>query len=317
MLVVTPLTHLVETTLLVLTVMVLSLAASARFTPHVGEYCALLLFATTAMLVLVTTQNLLVLFITIEFLSLSLYVLAAFHKQSQASAEAGLKYFLFGGVSAGMLLFGIGLLYGFSGSLEYASIAAVATKIPGDALFTVAMVLLVAGLGFKVAAAPFHFWAPEVYEGAPTVSAALIAAGSKVASFFALFVVFYVAFPAAGGAQRLFALLATVSMIWGNFAAIAQTGLRRLLAYSAVGHAGYMLIALAVHSPQTMVALMYYVITYALATVGTFGVLSALGETDAFGDFAGLSRRAPWAISLPRGLPAVARRRSPARRIFC
>lgn len=302
MLVVTPLTQLVKLALPALAIGVLLLVSSARFTTHVGEYCALILFATTAMMLLVSTQNLLVIFITIEFLSLSLYVLTAFDKQSQASAEAGLKYFLFGGMSAGMLLFGMSLLYGLSGSLALDAISAAVSKSPGDPLLTLAMVMMMAGFGFKIAAAPFHMWAPEVYQGAPTPSAALIASSSKIASFFALFVVFSLGLRGTAGNAAwgsytagwapLVALIAAVSMLWGNLAAIAQTSARRLLAYSAIGHAGYMLIALVVHTPQSFAALVYYVITYALATLGAFAVLSAL-EGDKVADFAGLGKRSP------------------------
>ncbi len=305
MLVVNPLTQLVQIALVVLAILVLLLVSSARFTTHVGEYCALMLFATTAMMVLVSTQNLLVIFITIEFLSLSLYILTAFDKGSQPSAEAGLKYFLFGGMSAGILLFGMSLLYGLSGSLALEGIAAAVNAAPGDSLLTIALVMVVAGLGFKIAAAPFHMWAPEVYQGAPTQSAALVASSSKVASFFALFVFFHLGLMGAAGSAAwraysagwapLIAVLAVVSMLWGNLAAIAQSSFRRLLAYSAIGHAGYMLIALVVHSRQSLVALVYYVITYALATVGAFGVLSALEseKVDSIADFAGLGKRAP------------------------
>jgi NADH-quinone oxidoreductase subunit N len=292
MLVVNSLTQQLQIALLVLAILVLMLVSSARFTPHVGEYCALHLFATTAMMLLVSTQNLLVLFITIEFLSLSLYLLTAFDKQSRLSAEAGLKYFLFGGMSAGILLFGISLLYGLSGSLALADIAAAVSKAPNDSLLALATVMVLAGFGFKIAAAPFHMWAPEVYQGAPTSSAALIASSSKVASFFALFIVFSVGL-AGGGWGPLIMLIAAVSMLWGNLAAIAQTSVRRLLAYSAIGHAGYMLIALAVPNQQSMAAVVYYVITYALATVGVFAVLSALEGVDRIEDFAGLGKRAP------------------------
>jgi NADH-quinone oxidoreductase subunit N len=305
MLVVNPLTQLLQFALVVLAILVLLLVSSARFTTHVGEYCALMLFATTAMMVLVSTQNLLVIFITIEFLSLSLYILTGFDKKSQASAEAGLKYFLFGGMSAGILLFGFSLLYGLSGSLALPGIAAAVSASPGDSLLTIAIVMVVAGLGFKIAAAPFHMWAPEVYQGAPSWSAALVASSSKVASFFVLFVLFYLGLMDAAGSTAwrgysagwapLIAILAVVSMLWGNLAAIAQTSVRRLLAYSAIGHAGYMLIALVVHTGQSLVAVVYYVITYALATVGAFGVLCALEDerVDSVTDFAGLGKRAP------------------------
>jgi NADH-quinone oxidoreductase subunit N len=305
MLVVSPLTQLVQIALMVIAILVFFLVNSARFTAHVGEYCALILFATTAMMLLVSTQNLLVIFISIEFLSLSLYILTAFDKQSRQSAQAGLTYFLYGGMSAGILLFGMSLLYGLSGSLALDQIAISIKASPGDPLLTFAMVMVLAGFGFKIAAAPFHMWAPEVYQGAPTWSAALVASSSKVAGFFALFVVFYLGLmPAVGSAARghyssgwapLIAIVAAISMLWGNLAAIAQTGVRRLLAYSAIGHAGYMLIALVVHSRQSLIALVYYVITYALATVGAFGVLAALenDKVDSLADFRGLGKRAP------------------------
>ncbi len=305
MLVVNSLTQLVQMGLLALAIVLFLLVDSARFTTHVGEYCSLILFATTAMMLLVSTQNLLVIFITIEFLSLSLYILTAFDKQSQPSAEAGLKYFLFGGMSAGILLFGMSLLYGISGSLALVPIAAAVNGSPGDPLLTLAIVMLLAGFGFKIAAAPFHMWAPEVYQGAPTWSAGLVASSSKVASFFALFVVFSLGLMGAAGSASwgsysvgwapLMAIVAAVSMLWGNLAAIAQTSVRRLLAYSAIGHAGYMLIALVVHSRQSLSALVYYVFTYALATLGAFGVLAALeGEkVDSIADFRGLAKRAP------------------------
>jgi NADH-quinone oxidoreductase subunit N len=305
MLVANPLTRLMQASLLVLAILVLLLVDSARFTAHAGEYCALILFATTAMMLLVSTQNLLVIFITIEFLSLSLYILTAFDKRSRQSAEAGLKYFLFGGMSAGLLLFGMSLLYGLSGSLAFWPIAAAVNSSPADPLLTIAMVMILAGFGFKVAAAPFHMWAPEVYQGAPTASAALVASSSKVASFFAMFVLFSFGLRGAAGSAvwgsysigwaPLIALVAVVSMIWGNLAAIAQSSVRRLLAYSAIGHAGYMLIALVMQTRQSLVALVYYVITYALASVGAFGVLSALeGEkVDSVADFRGLGKRSP------------------------
>jgi NADH-quinone oxidoreductase subunit N len=305
MLVVNALTQLIQMALLALAILVLLWAGGARFTTHVGEYCALILFATTAMMLLVGTQNLLVIFITIEFLSLSLYILTAFDKDSAQSAEAALKYFLFGGMSAGILLFGMSLLYGISGSIALQPIAAAVKASPGDPALTLAMVMLLVGFGFKIAASPFHMWAPEVYQGAPTASAALVASSSKVASFFALFLVFYLGLtPAAGNAAwghfsagwaPLIAILAVASMLWGNLAAIAQTSVRRVLAYSAIGHAGYMLIALVTHSPESLTALVYYVFTYALATVGAFGVLAALEEekVDSIADFAGLGKRAP------------------------
>ncbi len=285
------------------------------------------------MMLLVSTQNLLVIFITIEFLSLSLYILTGFDKDSPQSAEAALKYFLFGGMSAGILLFGMSLLYGISGSIALQPIAAAVNASPGDPMLTLAMVMVLVGFGFKIAAAPFHMWAPEVYQGAPTGSAALVASSSKVASFFALFLVFYLGLmPAAGSAAwghystgwaPLIAILAAVSMLWGNLAAIAQTSVRRVLAYSAIGHAGYMLIALVAHSRESLIALVYYVFTYALATLGAFGVLAALEDekVDSIADFAGLGKRCSGRFFLPADLLALSGRHSSAgrfrRQILC
>jgi NADH-quinone oxidoreductase subunit N len=305
MLVLTPLTQVVQVAILVLAFFTLLLAREARFTSHVGEYAALILFATVAMMFLVATQNLLLVFVALEFLSLLLYILAGFDKRSRQSSEAALKYFLFGGMSAGFLLFGMSLLYGVSGSIELPRIASTISGPNLDPLLLVALVMVAIGFGFKVAAAPFHLWAPDAYQGAPTVSAGFIASSSKVASFFVFAQVVTLALmPAAGsGAFRAYApgwvpvlaVLAALSMILGNLAAIAQTSLRRLLAYSAIGHAGYMLLGITAHTAQGLSALVYYVIPYALASVGAFGVLSALEEEgiDRIDDLRGLSRRAP------------------------
>jgi NADH-quinone oxidoreductase subunit N len=305
MFVVTPLTHIVQIAILVLACFTVLLARSARFTSHVGEYIALVLFATVAMLFLVATQNLLLLFVALEFLSLSLYILTGFDKGSRQSAEAALKYFLFGGMSAGFLLFGFSLLYGLSGSIELPRIAAALSGPALDPLLLIAIVMVAIGFGFKIAAAPFHLWAPDAYQGAPTVSAGFIASSSKVAGFFILAQVATLALAGAAGSGAfrhyspgwvpVLAILAALSMILGNLAAIAQTSLRRLLAYSAIGHAGYILLGVIAHTPRGLGALIYYVITYALASLGAFGVVGALESegVDRIEDLRGLSRRAP------------------------
>ncbi len=305
MFVLTPLTHVVHIVLLVLALLTVLLSTATRFTDHVGEYIALILFATVAMMFLIATENLLLIFVALEFLSLSLYILTGFDKHSRQSAEGALKYFLFGGMSAGFLLFGMSLLYGLSGSIELPRIAAAVSGPSLDPLLLIAIVMVAIGFGFKVAAAPFHLWAPDAYQGAPTVSAGFIASSSKVASFFIFAQVVTLALlPAAGtagyrgytpGWVPVIAIIAALSMVLGNLAAIAQTSLRRLLAYSAIGHAGYMLIAFAAHTPESLSALLYYVITYALASLGAFGVLGALEAegVDRIRDLAGLNRRAP------------------------
>jgi NADH-quinone oxidoreductase subunit N len=302
-----PATHLVQIALLVIAILTLFLSVDSTFTDHVGEFVLLILLATTGMMFLVASQDLLVIFISLEQLSLSVYILAGFDKRSPRSSEAALKYFLFGGMSAAFMLFGFSLLYGFCNSTNLLQIASTIHAGPLNPLVILAIVTTVIGFGFKIAAAPFHFWAPDVYQGAPTPSAAFIASGSKVASFFIFFQVLVIGFAGAEGSATLhhfqsgwvpvMVTVAVASMLLGNLVAITQTSLRRLLAYSAVAHAGYMLLAFVAHSEQSLAALLYYVATYALATLGIFGILTIterqLGN-DKISDLAGLSRRAPF-----------------------
>ena len=306
MLIANPLIHLVQIALLTLTIFTLLLSRGSTFTEHVGEYVLLLMVATAGMMFLAGTQDLLVLFISLELLSLSLYILTAFNKRSAQSWEAALKYYLFGGVSAAFLLFGFSLLYGLSNSTSLTQIAAAIHGPALDPLLAIAIVTTAIGLGFKVAAAPFHFWAPDVYQGAPAPSAAFIASGSKVASFFIFFQVMALGFAGVEGTTSLphpvrgwvpvLALMAAASMLLGNLVAIRQTGLRRLLAYSAIAHAGTMLLAIVAHTEQSLAALLYYAVTYALATIGAFAVIAVVEQqtgSDQLSNFDGLGRRAP------------------------
>jgi NADH-quinone oxidoreductase subunit N len=302
-----PATHLIQIALLVIAILTLFLSVDSTFTDHVGEFVLLILLATTGMMFLVASQDLLVIFISLELLSLSVYILTGFDKRSPRSAEAALKYFLFGGMSAAFMLFGFSLLYGFSNSTNLVQIGSAIQAAPLNPLVILAIVTTVVGFGFKIAAAPFHFWAPDVYQGAPTPSAAFIASGSKVASFFIFFQVLAIGFAGAEGSATLhhfqsgwvpvIVTVAVASMLLGNLVAITQTSLRRLLAYSAVAHAGYMLLAYVAHSEQSLAALLYYVATYALATLGIFGILTVTEKQlggDKISDLAGLSRRAPF-----------------------
>jgi NADH-quinone oxidoreductase subunit N len=305
-LVLSPLVQRIQVALLVLTMLTIVTFSRSRFTRHVCEYLALILLATVSMMLLVSTQNLLVIFLSLELLSLSLYILTAFDKPSVRSSEAALKYFLFGGISAAFLLFGFSLLYGLSNSTNLLTISASVHGGPLDPLLIVAMVMVLVGLGFKVAAAPFHFWAPDVYQGAPVSSAALIASSSKVAGFFVLYQIMVVGLAGAEGSTvwhgysagwvPMIAVVAAVSMVLGNLAAIVQSSVRRLLAYSAVAHAGYMLLGVLSNTEQSFSALLYYVITYGLTVLGAFGVVAMVEEAtggDTISDFAGFSRRAP------------------------
>jgi NADH-quinone oxidoreductase subunit N len=306
MLVVNPLTQFVKVALLVLTIFTLLISVDTDFTPHVGEYFALILLAAVGMMFLVSSEDILMIFISLELTSLSLYILTAFNKRNPKSAEAALKYFLFGGMAAAFTLFGLSLLYGLSGATNLGQIAAAIKSPKLDPLLVLAIVMTVIGFGFKVAAVPFHLWAPDAYQGAPAPSAAFIASGSKVAGFFIFARVMMLGFKGAEGSGAwhgymagwvpVLAIMAAASMLLGNLAAIVQSSVRRLLAYSAIAHAGYMLLGVLPHGEQSLAALVYYVITYALATLGAFGVVwivEGRAGGDRLVDFAGLSCRAP------------------------
>jgi NADH-quinone oxidoreductase subunit N len=306
MLVVDPRTDFLKVVLLLLTTFTAMISVAGRFTEHVGEYLALVLLGTIGLMFLVSAEDLLMIFISLELLSLSLYILTAFNKRNARSSEAALKYFLFGGMSAAFLLFGFSLLYGLTGSTNLPEIAGVLKTRGLDPLVVAAMVMTVIGFGFKVAAVPFHLWAPDAYEGAPTPSAAFIASGSKVASFYILAKIMTLGFAGAVGSAvwqgyvsgwtPMIAVVAALSMVLGNLTAIVQTSVKRLLAYSAIAHAGYMLLAVLADTPASNSALLFYVITYALTVLGAFGVVTvveAATDGDALSNFAGLSRRAP------------------------
>src|SRR6202040_3816793 len=269
-----PLTRLVKIALLVLAIFTIMISLETDFTPHVGEYFALILLAVVGMMFLVGAEDILMIFISLELTSLSLYILTAFDKRSVKSAEAALKYFLFGGMAAAFTLFGLSLLYGLSGATNLGQIAAASHGPKLDPLLVLAIVMTVIGFGFKVAAVPFHLWAPDAYQGAPTPSAAFIASGSKVASFFIFAKVMMLGFAHAGGSgawqayapgwMPVLAVLAAFSMLLGNLTAIAQSNVKRLLAYSAIAHGGYALLGILANGPQGISSLVYYVVTYGL-----------------------------------------------------
>ena len=304
MLVITPLTSLFKVICVALAFFTVILARQLN-APHQGEYLALLLLATVGLMLLVGSEELLVIFIGLELTGLSLYVMAAFDKTSVESAEAGLKYFLFGSTASAFTLFGISLIYGMTGATN---LAAVAPKLGlMTPLLAAGIVMTLIGFAFKVAAAPFHLWAPDTYQGAPAPSAAFIASASKVASFVVLGKIVLVGFgPAHGSAgwhamvagwAPVLAALAALSILIGNLAALAQTNVRRLLAYSAVAHAGYTLLGLVVGGRDGFSATLFYTTIYAFTLVGAFGVVAAVrAETggDDFIHFAGLRCRSPW-----------------------
>jgi NADH-quinone oxidoreductase subunit N len=241
---------------------------------HAGEYYALLAAAGAGMAFFVTAGNLMTLFLGLEWFSLCLYVLCALDTHRETSLEAGLKYLIVGGFGSAILLFGSALVYGATGELGFSQIAARAGD--DDLLLLAGLAMLLAGLAFKASVAPFHMWTPDVYEGAPTSVTAFMAAATKVAALLVTLRVLVVAFP---GQEDLWtiavAVLACVSLAVGNLAALAQRNVKRLLAYSSISHAGFMLIAIAANNELGGRALLYYLIPYGAASVGAFAVVAA------------------------------------------
>jgi NADH-quinone oxidoreductase subunit N len=306
MLVVTPLTLLFKIICLTLAFFTVILARGDGTPRHHGEFLALLLLATIGLMLLVGSEELLMIFIGLELTGLSLYVMAGFDKTDPRSAEAGLKYFLFGSTASAFTLFGLSFVYGMCGTTGLAAIGHKLTAAPIQPLLLVGIVMTLIGFAFKIAAAPFHLWAPDAYQGAPVPSAAFIASGSKVASFVVLGKIVLVGFgPVQGSAAwhammagwaPVLAALAALSIVVGNLVALAQSNVRRLLAYSAVAHAGYTLLGLVAGGREGFGATLFYTTVYAFTLVGTFSVVALVRrETggDDFKNFAGLWSRSP------------------------
>lgn len=284
----------------------LSVLVSLRYlddeNSHYGEYYALLLFATLGMMFMAGGGDLITIYLGLELMSLSTYVLAGFIRRDVTSTEAALKYFLMGAFTSGIMLYGLALIYGLTGSTN---LAAVAQGLAGLSLdnpaLALAMILLVAGFGFKVAAVPFHMWVPDAYEGAPTSITAFMSSAVKAAAFAGLARVFLVAFfPAAHQWEVLWWVLAAMSMILGNVVAIAQTSLKRMLAYSSIAHAGYALIGVVAATEVKALGLssmLFYLFVYMFTTLGTFSMIILLTHRgfrgDHISDFTGLARSHP------------------------
>jgi len=253
-------------------------ADAGRRDDHVAEFFALLLASAAGMAFFVGAANLITLFLSLEWLSISLYVLCAIDYDQEGSLEAGLKYLIVGSFGAGALLFGSALVYGATGTVSFHGIAnAVAARgLSGDWFVVLGLALIVAGLGFKMSAAPFHMWTPDVYEGAPTAVTAWMSSATKAAALLLAFRVLTTAFP---HDQHLwgwaFAVVATISLAIGNFAALVQRNLKRLLAYSSISHAGFMLIGLSAGGALGARALMYYLVPYTAMAFGSFAVVAA------------------------------------------
>jgi len=289
---------------LLLAVVAVVVLLSARFlepmASRASEYFALLLIATSGMMLMVSAIDLLTLWISLETMSLASYVLAGFWKREARSNEAAVKYFILGALSSAILLYGISLLYGATGTIHLFALARALPTVwaGGGWVAPLGCILLSAGLFFKVSAVPFHVWTPDVYVGAPTPVTAFLASASKLASFAVLARIYLQAFPALRGEwQTLVAAIASASMIWGTLAALTQQNVKRMLAYSSIAHAGYLLIGVLTASEIGLSSALFYALAYAFMTLGAFAAVIVLERGDYAGeacsDYAGLARRAP------------------------
>ncbi|MGO4715664.1 NADH-quinone oxidoreductase subunit NuoN [Bradyrhizobium sp. 2TAF24] len=260
------------------------------------EFAILILLSTVGMLILISAADLIMLYLGLELMSLALYVVAASHRDDAKSTEAGLKYFVLGALSSGMLLYGASLIYGFSGTVSFAGIAAAAKGGSTGVVFGI--VFLLAGLCFKISAVPFHMWTPDVYEGAPTPVTAFFASAPKVAALAVFTRVTLTAFPGVTHQwQQIVVFVAIASMALGSFAAIGQKNIKRLMAYSSIGHMGFALVGLASGTPEGAQGVLIYIAIYVAMTLASFSVILAMKRNgqvvENISDFAGLARTNP------------------------
>ena len=268
-----------------------------------GEVPVLVLLATAGMMMMVSAGNLVMVYLGLELLALCSYGLVALNRDDGLSSESAIKYIVLGSLASGLLLYGMSLVYGATGTLDLAGIHAAAPQVTDTTLLLTGMVFLIAGLAFKLGAAPFHMWLPDVYQGAPTPVTLFISAGPKLAAFCMAYLLLEGALgPMSAQWQLLLAGLAAVSLVIGNVIAIAQTNLKRMLAYSTVSHVGFLLLGLAGGDERGYAAALFYAISYAIMSAAAFGaivVLSRQGfEADKIDDFKGLNARNPWQAGL-------------------
>jgi len=278
----------------------LSVEYNEREGIRAGEYYALILFCTVGMILLASSTDMIMIFLGIEIVSICLYVLAGIRRDNLRSNEAALKYFLLGAFATGFLLYGMTMVYGSTGHTNLFKIAEVVQNpsAQSNPLLLMGLVLLIIGFGFKVASVPFHMWAPDVYQGAPTPITAFMAVGPKAAAFAAFFRVFAETFPEmAPSWEIILSTIAVLSMFFGNLGAIMQTNIKRMLAFSSISHAGYILMAVIAKNSLGASSLLFYMLAYAFTTFGIFGIIILLGrkgeENLEIENYSGLAYRHP------------------------
>ncbi|MEZ5994492.1 MAG: NADH-quinone oxidoreductase subunit NuoN [Hyphomonadaceae bacterium] len=267
------------------------------------EFPLLVTLAVLGMFVMVSAQDLISLYVGVELQSLAAYVLAAWRRDDARSSEAGLKYFVLSAISSGLLLFGSSYVYGFTGSIHFDAIGAAVHEGAGGVGLIFGLVLMLCALGFKMSAAPFHMWTPDVYEGAPTPVTAFFAAAPKAAAVALMARVLYEPFAHASEQwQQVVAALAAISMVWGSLAALVQTNLKRLMAYSSIGNMGFALMGLASGTEQGPSSALLYLTLYLPATIGVFALILAMrregAAAETIDDLAGLAQKRPWMAAL-------------------
>lgn len=269
-----------------------------------GEYFMLVLFATLGMLVMASAYSLLTIYLGLELLALSLYSLVPFNRDSPVGAESGIKYFVLGALASGVLLYGMSMIYGASMALSFSDIAAAINSAQVDQTFLVfGLVFIVIGVAFKFGAVPFHMWVPDVYQGAPTAVTLLLSSAPKIAAFVLAIRLLVDGMPGlAAQWQDMLIILAVASIVLGNLIAIAQTNIKRMLAYSTVAHVGFIFLGLLTANPKGYAAALFYSLVYAITAVGSFGVLAVLSQRgldmEHIADLRGLHERHPWIAAM-------------------
>lgn len=278
-------------------VLLMSVEFADRFDAGVTEYYALVLFALAGMMLAASANDFILVFVALELITVTFYVLTSFQRRRVQSLEAGVKYLILGALAAAFLVFGIALIFGAANTTRFEVLASRAGELGRTPALVLGLLLVFVGLGFKIAAVPFHFWAPDVYQGAPTPTAAFLAVGSKAAGFALLLRMLFTAVPdVALGWEKLFLVVAAVTILYGNLCAIPQRNLKRLLGYSSIANAGYLLLGVTAFSPAGSTAILYFLAGYLFTALAAFTVIALVArhaEAEDISTLAGLNQRSP------------------------